>query len=241
MNRTEWTAPSRRERERAPVANPEAREPDEYAMGGCVKRLRLLLAGTSVLVATAALSPTASETQGAGAKPVDDPEAYAVYASLLPTEWTVRVAHAKTVVFQRETVTNWTCMPAGKPLETDWKPVVDSFRAENAGVRPLVAGFPLGIPYVVVPEAEIKASSQQVPGDPMSGWTGFYKRYPDAGGSIMVVSAVGFDAAKRRAMVYMAHSCGLLCGGGAHHLLEKVDGVWRQAELAGVTSCVWWS
>ena len=60
----------------------------------------------------------------------------------------------------------------------------------------------------------------------------------DSGG-YMVASAVGFDPVKRRAMVYMAHSCGALCGGGTHHLLEKVDGAWREAKIPGVSNCVW--
>src|SRR4051794_9907182 len=73
--------------------------------------------------------------QDAPLTPVDDPEAYTVYASLLPNEWPVRVANAKTLVFQQETGTMRDCMPSGKPLEADWRPVVDNFRAENASVR----------------------------------------------------------------------------------------------------------
>src|SRR5262245_50575537 len=105
------------------------------------------------------------------AKPIDDPEAYAVYASLLSSEWPVRVRHAKTLVFQQQTGTNWNCMPAGEPLKNEWKPVVENFRAENASVRLLQAGFPLGIPYVVVPTTDIKASFSEVPNDRMGGWT----------------------------------------------------------------------
>jgi hypothetical protein len=44
---------------------------------------------------------------------------------------------------------------------------------------------------------------------------------------------------KKRAMVYMAHSCGSLCGGGTYHLLEKVEGVWREAKIPGVSNCMW--
>jgi hypothetical protein len=40
-------------------------------------------------------------------------------------------------------------------------------------------------------------------------------------------------------MVYMAHSCGSLCGGRTHHLLEKVEGVWREAKIPGVSNCMW--
>jgi hypothetical protein len=191
----------------------------------------------AVLAAAVMLPSFGTKAQEVEAKVVDDPEAYAVYASLLPSEWTVRVGHATTIVFQKETGTNWSCMPAGKPLETDWKPVIENFRAENASVRLLRAGFPLGIPYLVVSATDIKASFSDVPND-MSGWTGFYKRYPDSGG-IMVVSAVGFDSAKGRAMVYIAHSCGSLCGGGTHHLLDKVDGTWREAKISGVSNCAW--
>jgi hypothetical protein len=163
---------------------------------------------------------------------------YAVYASLLPNEWTVRVAHAKALVFQEETGTNLRCMPSGKPLEEDWRPVVESFRAENLKPRRLRTGFPLGTPYVVVASADITASFREMPNDPNLGWGGFYKRYPDSGG-FMVVSAVGFDPSRKRAMVYMAHSCGSLCGGGTYHLLEKVDGAWREARVPGVSNCGW--
>jgi hypothetical protein len=203
-----------------------------------MKRILPIVHVVAACVVTVMLSGFAAKPQELQTKAVDDPEAYSVYASLLPAEWRFRVAHAKTLVFQQETGTNWKCMPSGKPLETDWKLVVDTFREENAGTRLLRTGFSLGIPYLAIPAAEIQASFHDVPNDPMLGWTGFYKRYPDSGGYI-VVSAVGFDPVKRRAMVYMAHSCGSLCGGGTHHLLEKVDGAWREAKIPGVSNCVW--
>src|SRR5262245_51563796 len=115
-------------------------------------------AATFLLVATLATAPTsASPPQDSLPISVDDPEAYAVYASLLPNEWSIRVAHAKTLVFQEETGTNWRCMPTGQPLEQDWRPVVDSFRLENAKPRQLRAGFQLGTPYILVPSADITA------------------------------------------------------------------------------------
>lgn len=73
-----------------------------------------------------------------------------------------------------------------------------------------------------------------MPNDPL--WTAFHAKYPDSGG-FLKVSAVGFDPARRRAMVYIAHSCGALCGGGRSQLLEKIDGTWRQARIPGVTDC----
>jgi len=170
---------------------------------------------------------------------ISDPEAYAVYASLLPHEWIVTAAHATTLIFQQETQTNRTCMPSGPPMEKEWKPVLDHFRAENATRRLLQPGFQLGFLYRVVPAAEIQRSFNETKKDDrMFGWTGFYNRFPDSGG-FMVASAVGFDSTKRRAMVYLAHSCGGLCGGGMHHLLEKVDGAWREAKPEGLMNCAW--
>jgi hypothetical protein len=191
--------------------------------------------GMLALAVMLAWSGCSVRAQDAPLRPIDDPEAYAVYASLLPNEWPVRTANAKTLVFQQETGTRRDCMPSGKPLEADWRPVVDNFRAENASARTVRRGFPLGRPYIVVPRADIEAQLREFPRDQ---WSGFCKRYPDSGG-FMVVSAVGFNASKERAMVYMSHSCGLLCGGGRYDLLEKVDGAWRIANLATVWNCSW--
>src|SRR5437660_7338853 len=99
-----------------------------------MKRIPPSVHVVAVCVVTVMLSGLVAKPQELQTKSVDDPEAYSVYASLLPAE-SVRIAHAKTLVFQQETGTNWKCMPSGKPLETDWKLVVDTFREENAGTR----------------------------------------------------------------------------------------------------------
>jgi hypothetical protein len=188
------------------------------------------------LAVTLAWSGWFARAQDAPLEPVNDPEAYAVYASLLPNEWPVRTANAKTLVFQQETDMKRDCMPSGKPVETDWRQVVDNFRVENASVRIVRPGFPLGRPYIVVPRADIEALLRDP--ESLGLFSTFYKRYPDSGGFI-VVSAVAFDPLKERAMVYMSHFCNLLCAGGAYHLLEKVDGAWRVADLPTVWNCRW--
>ena len=125
-------------------------------------------------------------------------------------------------------------------MEDEWKPVVDSFKAENAAVRHVLSGRNLHLPYIVVPRADITQLFKGAVDDPAFGWTDFYNQYPDSGG-YMEFSAVGFDPSRTRAMVYVAHHCGSLCGGGAHHLLQKVDGRWQPARLKGVTQCIWMS
>lgn len=193
----------------------------------------------TILAGAAALGFQPNQGLGAGQREIDDPEAYAVYASLIPSEWTVRVARASRLVVARETATHNQCLPSGGPLETGWRPVMDSYKAANATIRSILPDRDLGHPYVVVPKSEI-AQVFKEPRDLASGWTTFYNRYPDSGG-YMEFSAVGFDPSKTRALVYVAHHCGSLCGGGAHHLLQKIDGRWTPARLEGVTQCVWMS
>jgi hypothetical protein len=65
-----------------------------------------------------------------------------------------------------------------------------------------------------------------------SGWDSFYKRYPDSGGYV-IMSAVGFNKEKTRAVVYTGSACGGLCGLWRFHLLEKIDGNWK--EVPGVS------
>jgi len=194
---------------------------------------------SSIAVAVVVCARVLHGNQDSRASPVDDPEAYAAYASLLPNEWTIRVGKAKTLVIQEETATRWDCMPSGEAMQTTWKPVVDAYRAANAAPHKLLANQELGIPYQVVPGKAIALSFDRlIPNGGSDGWSGFYRKYPDSGGYVEM-SAVGFDSAKVRAMVYIGHSCGGLCGGGTHHLLEKVEGVWRAAKIPGLMQCQW--
>jgi hypothetical protein len=101
--------------------------------------------------------------------------------------------------------------------------------------RTVEAGFDIGRDYLLVPRKEIETSFTRLPG---GSWWDFYARYPNSGGFIEV-SAVGFDSTKTRAMVYVAHHCGGLCGGGTHHLMEKTDGQWGEAFIKDLTNCSW--
>ena len=175
--------------------------------------LRVLIA--MILAGTSLVGPGALAGQQPSPPAVDDPEAYRVYASLLSTlTWPVGPAKPKVLLIQEETTT-WGCF--GRPLETaladrypTWKPVLDAYRAANQTVRTVLPGQELGVPYTVATAREIRAA--------YTNWSGYIQ-----------VSAVGFDAAGTRAMAYMAVACGGLCGGGSIHLLEKVNGSWRQA------------
>ena len=199
--------------------------------GSFVPPAALRVVGVAVLMTVVSWLGVPAIAQAPAPRPIDDPEAYAVYASLIPSHWVVLVANASRLVFVDEASTEpERCMPSGELLETDdWLPVVEDFKSENAEPRAVLPGRNLGIPYVVVSREEVR----QIMG---FGWTNFYDRFPQSGGSVYV-SAVGFDAAKERAMVYMGNFCGSECGEERFYFLEKVAGSWREAKLPGVKIC----
>ncbi len=79
--------------------------------------------------------------------------------------------------------------------------------------------IPMDQPYEFVFEKEIEG----VFSNGVAGWKSFYEKYPDSGG-YNELSAVGFNSDKTVAVVYVAHFCGGLCGGGGFHVLEKKEG-----------------
>lgn len=62
-----------------------------------MKRIPPIVHVVAVFVVTVMFSGFAAKPQELQTKLVDDPDAYSVYTSLLPAEWSVRVAHAKTL------------------------------------------------------------------------------------------------------------------------------------------------
>jgi hypothetical protein len=94
-------------------------------------------------------------------------------------------------------------------------------------------------PWLLRPRFVIKQPYKLIgPGEPENGnWKKFYKRYPNSGG-IFALSAVGFNADKTVAIVYMGHHCGGLCGGGGYHILQKRSGKWEPLKWKG-SSCSW--
>ncbi|MFN8579370.1 MAG: hypothetical protein U0163_00125 [Gemmatimonadaceae bacterium] len=182
---------------------------------------------------------TVARSQNVPRNSVDDPDTYAVIASLLPNEWIVRAAKATNLVVQEETVTNWGCMPSGPPMEAEWKPVLEGFRLANAETHTFSADHAIGLPYQLVSASTIATSlDRPIPNLVSDGWQSFWQRYPKSGGYLQL-SAVGFDALRRRAMVYVAHHCGGLCGGGMHHLFERDGAIWREVDPAGLRQCRW--
>jgi len=194
--------------------------------------ISLFIVLTLILLSSTVVGQTASKTY-------DDPEAYAVFSSILEKEWPVRAAKARRLVIQAET-TDYPdfgferCLAPAKGEEQIYEPVIAAYREVNKKTWLLQRKFSAQVPYELVPKAwiaEIFAKKG------IEGWKDFYSKYPDSGGSISM-SAVGFNKDKTLAIVYMGHSCGGLCGGGAYHILRKTDGKWSEVDWKGL-SCSW--
>ncbi len=123
------------------------------------------------------------------------------------------------------------CLRPEKESENIIGAAISEYVKLNKGSWLLKRKFGIDIPYELISSAELTSTFEQ------GGWERFYAKYPDSGG-LIELSAVGFNADKTVAVVYMGHSCGLLCGGGEFHVLQKRDGKWLPLSWRGM-SCSW--
>jgi hypothetical protein len=160
-----------------------------------------------------------AEQPSAPLKAYEVEDAYKIYSLLIPGEESYGFAKG-TLIIQEGTVPNQdvpeSCIdPEAASL---FKDAIADYRRVNSEQRLLQRRFEIEKPYEIVSSDTIGVSSP-------NGWKGFYKRYPGSGG-FMIMSAVGFNKAKTRAIVYTGSSCGGLCGLWRFHLLEKKDSKW---------------
>jgi len=177
------------------------------------------------------MSASMSVNQSSQPTAYDDDEAYDVYSAILPSEWPISYAKAKRLVIRAETKAYKMCLRPEKESEGLVGPAISDYVKANEKTWLLQNNIRLAVPYKLVGSHELQTSIEG------SGWDGFYKQYPDSGGWIEL-SAVGFNADRTVAVVYMGHSCGNLCGGGSFHVLQKKDGAWVALDWKGI-SCAW--
>jgi hypothetical protein len=182
----------------------------------------------SLLVACLCWSAIALGQTSVAARTYDVKDAYQIYSLLLPHEESYSFAKG-TLTIQEETVSN---QDVSEPCVTPqtairFKDAIADYNRLNRKKQWLLRRqFEIEKSYEVVSSDAIGVLFQD------GGWDSFYKRYPDSGGYI-IMSAVGFNKERTRAIVYMGSSCGVLCGSWRFHLLEKIDGNWK--EVPGVS------
>jgi hypothetical protein len=168
---------------------------------------------TTNLVIGIVILAMAQATTAPAVRPLSDPEAYAIYATLLPEVW--KGSHSKEMILLvQETENGSKCRVP--PLPEGWEGVQDDFNEQNRGVWALQMALPLVLPYCLIPRADIDADDARL----AEQYPGIWQRRP---GSLefVAVSAVGFNASKTKALLHVR-----LRGSGQIYLMELHDGVW---------------
>lgn len=147
-----------------------------------------------------------------------EPEAYAVYSAIVPAEWAAGDTPGKTLVIRAETVPYKNCLVIDGPSKSTVGPAASDYDKRNVQTMLLQPKFRIDLPYTMVPAGKLQAASDS------ASW--------------IELSAVGFNAAKTIAVVYMGHNCPGLCGAGTFHVLRKKDGKWQPLQWNG-GSCAW--
>jgi hypothetical protein len=160
-----------------------------------------------------------------------EPEAYRVYESVLRRFADLKPDRRPLVILSNtRSLSQMGCFPSGTAIENEWKPVMDNFRRRSADNHRLdEQKLLLEVPFELVRWGEIMSGEDF--GDASKN---FMTRWPKAGG-FYDFSAVGFDPAQTRAIVYLGRRT-LSVGEGQYHFLEKVAD-WTEVTLRGVNVC----
>jgi hypothetical protein len=172
------------------------------------------------------LSPRAVPQSSEQPTAYEDNDAYEIYSVLLPQEEAYGFAK-RTLVVREETESKSDTEKCLTPeAAKEFKDAIADFAQVNRKRWLVQRQFQVEKPYEIVNSDTIDLLFKQ------SGWNGFYARYPDSGGYILM-SAVGFNHDRTLAVAYTGSACGNLCGRWGLHLLKKVNGKWKT--IPGVT------
>ena len=174
----------------------------------------------------AAALPLIVAAQPASRDPITDRESYAVYDALLPSLW---AAHSKDTMLLKEDTEFYQCRSKPKAPDADWQAAWDNYASENSRSRRLLYLFQALSPYSLVSTTDVKAEAARL----AVQYPGSWERRPGQT-DYATVSAVGFDDAKIRAVVYLS-----AFNSGEIVLAEKKDGHWRAATVPEATTCGW--
>jgi len=204
-------------------------------MRHCLPVSRWLL---SVLVST--LAPplaTVAQVEGAGTQDAkltlaEEQDSYEIYSMLLRTEvgpewkitaWAINEQTQTFPVFASSNDDHLRqCLSVSQDQKSIYQPLIQDYLAKNQ--KKLVLERKFDLPqYALV---GFGTSGRANPPGPAS--------------IVFEVSAVGFNRDRTRALLYVGHHCGSLCGGGTYHLLVKYSKWEVDREYRGV-SCLWGS
>jgi hypothetical protein len=167
----------------------------------------------------------------------EEKDSYEIYSILLrtelPSQWNITgwAVEQETQTYPTfgEMSSIGMCLQPPKAQESIYRPLIDDYAAKNKKKLTLERNFDLP-QYALVGPTDVKAIQQR---------SRVADGFPFNSSVIFHVSAVGFNRDGTRALVYVGHHCGSLCGGGGYHFLVKKDGRWQVDREYGGMSCFW--
>ncbi|HEU0175566.1 MAG TPA: hypothetical protein VFV58_14995 [Blastocatellia bacterium] len=191
----------------------------------------MLLQIVSLLISSLSLFQNGATNKDAQPNSYEDAEAYEVYSVILPTVWPSLLGNAKSLVIRSETIGYKMCLQPEAESEKIIGQAISEYVKLNKMAWLLQRRLSIEKPYELIPYDELRSALKQ------GGWENFYKQYPNSGGWIEL-SAIGFNADKTVAVVYMGRHSWSLSGGGRFHVLQKKDGKWTPLKLKW-PRCAW--
>jgi hypothetical protein len=168
----------------------------------------------------------------------EEKDSYEIYSILLrtemPVQWNITgwAIKQETQTFPNGGSMGFSlnmCLQPTRDQEAIYLPLIEDYVAKNNKKPVLERKFDLP-QYALIGPTEmqsIQRRSRVAAGFPFDATVIFH------------VSAVGFNRDGTRALVYVGHDCGSLCGGGGYHRLVKKDGQWQDdRDYRGIT-CTW--
>ena len=191
----------------------------------CSVGLSLLLTGGLALHLKARTAETPAQVYA-------DPEAYKVYAAVLPIDSWYWESSNTMLILRDIPPREW---PIGGPrgalrgndtFKSEFEPIFQSFDEANRVPMLLNSDLDLHRAHRFVTTAELDAAfAKGGRAQGGNGWEGFRQRFPNSTGYV-ILSVVGFNSDRTKAVVYVEHRCGNLCGEAHFYVLQKRDGLW---------------
>lgn len=180
--------------------------------------------------------------QSSRSEDYDVSAAYEVYSAVLSSYRHSDGSKPREFVIRMETITSFgtflnnvpdrtTCLrpgPESPPMIGD---VLNDLIKVNQTKWRLKKKFDVDIDYRFIDSKEVVALATN------DDWKRFFEKYPNSAG-VMDLSAVGFNHDKTIAIFSVGRRCGILCGEGEYHFLQKTNGKWVPFAWKG-NRCSW--
>jgi len=108
-----------------------------------------------LLIASLAMSAVMAQSAAESTPAITDPEAYAVYAAVLPQS-VLDDNHRGPIAIQLETFPGPADCPRAALITDEWRAAVDDYRKQNAATKFIRPGFDLGTAYSLVAWADVR-------------------------------------------------------------------------------------